>query len=107
VLSTLNGEATTFDQGLPRCRAQHLEPADFHTAVLQIQNSNFKSDLIDHYNLQVEQQFGANVIIIRYVSNIGRHFRKSSTISTNPHHLQSERSAPREAILAYTFSDVE
>jgi hypothetical protein len=64
VLSTLNGEATNFDQGLPCCRAHHLEPAASHTAVFQIQNSNFKSDVIDQYNLQVEQQFGANVITI-------------------------------------------
>src|ERR1700744_6690631 len=34
---------------------------------------NFKSALIQQFNLQVEQQVGANVFTIGYVGNIGQH----------------------------------
>jgi Carboxypeptidase regulatory-like domain/TonB dependent receptor len=34
---------------------------------------NFKNALIQQFNLQVEQQFGANVLTIGYVGNIGQH----------------------------------
>jgi hypothetical protein len=38
---------------------------------------NFKSALIQQFNLQVEQQFGANVFTIGYVGNIGQHLPES------------------------------
>ena len=38
---------------------------------------NFKSALIQQFNLQVEQQIGANVFIIGYVGNIGQHLPES------------------------------
>jgi hypothetical protein len=87
-----NGEAITFDQGLPLPTApnisnlQTLTPLSFRS-----ENSNFKSGVIDQYNLQVEQQFGANVITIGYVGNIGRHLpqiindiNQPAPYSTNP-----------------------
>jgi hypothetical protein len=38
---------------------------------------NFKSALIQQFNLQLEQQVGANVFIIGYVGNIGQHLPES------------------------------
>jgi hypothetical protein len=38
---------------------------------------NFRSALIQQFNLQVEQQFGANVLTIGYVGNIGQHLPES------------------------------
>jgi hypothetical protein len=35
--------------------------------------ANFRSALIQQFNLQVEQQFGPNVLTIGYVGNIGQH----------------------------------
>jgi hypothetical protein len=39
--------------------------------------TNFKSALIQQFNVQVEQQVGANVFIIGYVGNIGQHLPES------------------------------
>jgi hypothetical protein len=39
--------------------------------------TNFKNALIQQFNLQAEQQFGANVFIIGYVGNIGQHLPES------------------------------
>ena len=39
--------------------------------------TNFKSALIQQFNLQVEQQFGANVFTIGYVGNIAQHLPES------------------------------
>ncbi len=39
--------------------------------------TNFKAALIQQFNLQVQQQFGANVFTIGYVGNIGQHLPES------------------------------
>lgn len=39
--------------------------------------TNFKSALIQQFNLQVEQQVGANVFTLGYVGNIGQHLPES------------------------------
>jgi hypothetical protein len=39
--------------------------------------TNFKSALIQQFNMQVEQQVGANVFILGYVGNIGQHLPES------------------------------
>jgi hypothetical protein len=39
--------------------------------------TNFKSALIQQFNLQVEEQFGANVFTLGYVGNIGQHLPES------------------------------
>jgi hypothetical protein len=39
--------------------------------------THFKSALIQQFNLQVEQQFGANVFTLGYVGNIGQHLPES------------------------------
>jgi hypothetical protein len=39
--------------------------------------TNFKNALIQQFNLQIEQQVGANVFIIGYVGNVGQHLPES------------------------------
>ncbi len=41
------------------------------------EQTNFKNALIQQFNLQIEQQFGANVFIIGYVGNVGQHLPES------------------------------
>ena len=83
---------SSFDQGLPIPSApdvanlQNLNPLSFNT-----ESPNFKSAVIDQYNLQLEQQFGANVFTIGYVGNVGHHLpqvindiNQPAPYSTNP-----------------------
>jgi Carboxypeptidase regulatory-like domain/TonB dependent receptor len=44
----------------------------------------FRSALIQQFNLQVEQQFGANVFTIGYVGNIGQHLPESINSINQP-----------------------
>jgi len=41
------------------------------------EQTNFKNALIQQFNLQFEQQFGANVFTLGYVGNIGQHLPES------------------------------
>jgi hypothetical protein len=41
------------------------------------EQTNFKNALIQQFNLQIEQQFGANVLTIGYVGNIAQHLPES------------------------------
>jgi hypothetical protein len=83
---------TSFDQGLPLpaqadiSNLQNINPLSFNT-----ESSNFKSDTIYQYNLQVEQQFRTNVFTVGYVGNVGRHLpevindiNQPAPYSTNP-----------------------
>ncbi len=68
-------EATTlFDQGLPLPIAPDVSNLTNISALSFIAESpKFRAALIQQFNLQVEQQFGANVLTIGYVGNIGQH----------------------------------
>ena len=44
-----------------------------HWSYLRSRCVKFRSALIQQFNLQVEQQFGANVFTLGYVGNIGQH----------------------------------
>jgi hypothetical protein len=46
--------------------------------------TNFRSALIQQFNLQVEQQVGANVFTIGYVGNIGQHLPESINSINQP-----------------------
>jgi hypothetical protein len=46
--------------------------------------THFKSALIQQFNLQVEQQFGANVFALGYVGNIGQHLPESINSINQP-----------------------
>ena len=62
--------AATFDAGLPLPAPQTLSSSGLS---FSSEDPNFRSALIQQYNLQVEQQFGANVFTIGYVGNKGSH----------------------------------
>ncbi len=81
-----------FDQGAPIptqpniTNLQTLNPLSFGAESL-----NFKSGVINQFNLQLEQQFGNNVLTIGYVGNLGRHLpevinniNQPAPYSTNP-----------------------
>ncbi len=68
--ATVPGAFTTFDQGLPLPAAQSINSSSLSFVA---ESPNFRSALIQQFNLQVEQQFGANVLTIGYVGNIGQH----------------------------------
>ncbi len=83
---------SSFDQGLPLptvpnvSNLQNLNPLSFNT-----ESPNFKSGVIDQYNLQVERQFGPNVFTVGYVGNVGHHLpqvindiNQPAPYSTNP-----------------------
>ena len=68
--ATVPGANTTFDQGLPLPQAQNINSPNLSFTA---ESPNFRSALIQQFNLQVQQQFGANVLTIGYVGNIGQH----------------------------------
>jgi hypothetical protein len=77
----LQGQFGNFSQGI----IQPSAPTSAQLANLSTINglsfvaeaTNFKSALIQQFNLQLEQQIGSNVFIIGYVGNIGQHLPES------------------------------
>ncbi len=64
----------TFDAGLPLPSAPNVSNlAAVPSLSFTAESPNFKSALIQQFNLQIEQQFGANVLTVGYVGNIGQH----------------------------------
>jgi hypothetical protein len=64
------GASTAFDQGLPLPAAQTINSPSLSFVA---ERANFRSAIIQQFNLQVERQFGANVLTVGYVGNIGQH----------------------------------
>jgi len=64
------GAPTTFEQGLPLPAAQSITSSSLS---FDAEDPHFRSALIQQYNLQVEQQFGSNVLTVGYVGNTGQH----------------------------------
>ena len=60
----------TFDVGLPLPAAQTINSPSLSFIA---EDPKFRSALIQQFNLQVEQQFGSNVLTIGYVGNTGQH----------------------------------
>jgi hypothetical protein len=72
--SSVAGAPTAFDQGLPLPTAPNVGSINNLPALSFVaESSSFKSALIQQFNLQVEQQFGPNVLTIGYVGNSGQH----------------------------------
>ena len=72
--ATVAGAPTTFDQGLPLPAAPNVSNLNNLSALsFTAEQSNFRSALIQQFNLQMEEQFGANVLTVGYVGNIGQH----------------------------------
>jgi Carboxypeptidase regulatory-like domain len=84
----LQGQFGTFSQGILPPSA----PSAAQLGNLSLINglsfvaeaTNFKNALIQQYNVQVEQQFGANVFIIGYVGNTGQHIPESINSINQP-----------------------
>ena len=64
------GATGSFSQGLPLPAAQTINSQSLSFIA---ESPNVRSALIQQFNLQVQQQFGANVLTIGYVGNIGQH----------------------------------
>jgi hypothetical protein len=77
----LQGQFSTFSQGiLPPSAPTAAQLANLSTInglSFVAEATNFKNALIQQYNLQLEQQVGANVFIIGYVGNVGQHLPES------------------------------
>ena len=68
--ATIAGASTTFDQGLPLPAAQTINSSSLSFTA---EDPKFRSAIIQQFNLQVEEQLGANVFTVGYVGNIGQH----------------------------------
>jgi len=62
---------TVFDSGLPTPAGQNIHSAALGTMFAE--DPKLKTSMIQQFNLQVEQQFGPNVLTIGYVGNVGQH----------------------------------
>jgi hypothetical protein len=78
---TTIGAPTTLDAGLPLPAAQTLYSNGLS---LDAEDPRSRSALIQQFNLQVEQQFGANVLTIGYVGNVGSRLPQTLQDINNP-----------------------
>lgn len=62
---------TVFDAGLPTPAGQTIHSAAL--GAMFAEDPQLKTSMIQQYNLQVERQFGPNVLTIGYVGNAGQH----------------------------------
>ena len=89
--ATIPGASTAFSQGLPLPAAQTINSPSLSFIA---ESSNFRSALIQQFNLQLEEQFGSNVLTVGYVGNIGQHLpqtindinvpKPADTVTLNP-----------------------
>ncbi|MDE1177516.1 MAG: TonB-dependent receptor [Edaphobacter sp.] len=76
--ATITGAPTTFDQGLPVPVAPDITNlAGIPGLSFVAEAPKFRSAIIQQFNMQIQQQFGANVFTIGYVGNIGQHLPES------------------------------
>jgi hypothetical protein len=64
------GAVGNFSAGLPLPQPQNINSPNLS---FNGEDLNFRSAMIHQYNLQVQQQFGANVLTIGYVGNTAQH----------------------------------
>jgi hypothetical protein len=62
---------TAFDKGLPTPAGQTIHSAAL--GAMFAEDPKLKTSMIQQFNLQVEHQFGPNVLTIGYVGNAGQH----------------------------------
>ena len=76
--ATISGAPTALDQGLPVPAAPDVTNlAGIPGLSFVAEAPKFRSAMIQQFNLQIQQQFGANVFTIGYVGNIGQHLPES------------------------------
>lgn len=68
--ATVTGTNNTLDSGVPLPAAQNINSPNLSFNAVQ---RNFKSGVVDQFNLQVERQFGKNVLTVAYVGALSRH----------------------------------
>ncbi len=68
------GAPGTFDAGLPLPVAPNVSNLrNINALSFTAEDPKLRSALIQQFNLQIERQFGANVLTVGYVGNIGQH----------------------------------
>ena len=72
--TTIAGAQTAFDAGLPKPVPQTVASSGLEFVA---EDPKFRPALIQQFNLQIEQQFGPNVLTIGYVGNIGQHLAET------------------------------
>lgn len=83
--ATVAGAPTALDQGLPTPSAPNISNLAAIPALSFVAEApKFRSALIQQFNLQVEEQVGANVATIGYVGNIGQHLPESINSINQP-----------------------
>jgi carboxypeptidase family protein len=76
--ATVGGAPTTLDQGLPTPASPNISNlANIPALSFVAEAPNFRSALIQQFNLQIEEQWGANVFTVGYVGNTGQHLPES------------------------------
>ncbi len=80
--SNPNYQQSTFDAGLPLPQPQTINSPGI---TFQAEDPKLKAALIQQFNLQVEKQFGPNVLTIGYVGNIGQHVPEPIQDINMPH----------------------
>ena len=65
-----SGEQTVFSSGFPTPAGQTVNSTALS---FYAEDPRFKPSMIQQFNLQIEQQFGPNVLTIGYVGNVGQH----------------------------------
>ncbi|MGO4518046.1 TonB-dependent receptor [Terriglobus sp. 2YAB30_2] len=68
--ATISGANTSFSQGLPLPQPQTINSTGLSFVA---ESPNFRSAMIQQFNLQVQQQFSSNVLTIGYVGNVAQH----------------------------------
>jgi hypothetical protein len=72
--TTVAGAQTVFDAGLPTPVPQTVTSSGLSFVA---EDPKFKPALIQQFNLQIEHQFGPNVLTVGYVGNIGQHLAET------------------------------
>ena len=84
----LQGQFGNFSQGIigpsAPTSAQLANLSTINGLSFVAEATNFKSALIQQFNVQVEQQVGSNVFILGYVANIGQHLPESINSINQP-----------------------
>src|SRR6202522_2735140 len=84
----LQGQFGNFSQGIispsAPSAAQLANLSTINGLSFVAEATNFKNALIQQFNLQIEQQVGANVFTIGYVGNIGQHLPESISNINQP-----------------------
>lgn len=101
------GAPTTFDQGLPLPVAPNVSylPAVQNLSFIATR-PNLRSARIEQFNFQVEQQFGANVVTIGYVGNVGEHLPQVFNDVNVPRPFSTDINSPQYGTGARPLSGV-